>query len=156
MKATEDEAVVDARGTRRILTCTFAGRSARTLRFFITLVDIKFELGDGHPLLGRRMPDLDVVTTSGPRRVYSFLHRARPVLINFDAPYAIDITPWSGRVQYVHATYTDAWELPVLGRVTAPTAVLVRPDGYDAWVGEETPNRLTDALSKWHPYRSPS
>ena len=92
-------------------------------------LDIRYELGDGHPLLGRRMPDLDVVTASGSRRVFSFLHRAQPVLLNLGEPRAIDIAPWSDRVQYVDAKYTGKWELPVLGVVAAPTAVLIRPDG---------------------------
>ena len=101
-------------------------------------LDIRYELGEGHPLLGRRMPDLDVVTASGPRRVFSFLHEAQPVLLNLGAPGAIDIAPWSDRVQYVDATYAGKWELPVLGEVAAPAAVLIRPDGYVAWVGDGT------------------
>jgi 3-(3-hydroxy-phenyl)propionate hydroxylase len=112
-------------------------------------LDIQYELGQGHPLLGRRMPDLDVVAESRSRRVFSFLHNARPVLLNFGAPYAIDIAAWSDRVPHVNATYTGAWALPVLGDVPAPTAVLIRPDGYVAWVGEDSDHGLTDALSMW-------
>ena len=41
-------------------------------------LDIQYDLGDGHPLLGRRMPDLDLVTAGGPVRVFSLLHDARP------------------------------------------------------------------------------
>ncbi|HEY7636232.1 MAG TPA: FAD-dependent monooxygenase [Gemmatimonadales bacterium] len=125
-------------------------------------LDIRYDLGQGgagHPLVGRRMPDLDLVTTTGPRRVFSFLHQARPVLLNLGAPHAIDIAPWSDRVQYVDAKYAGTWELPVLGEVAAPAAVLIRPDGYVAWVGEETPQGLTDALTTWfgtpgHPGRA--
>jgi 3-(3-hydroxy-phenyl)propionate hydroxylase len=95
------------------------------------------------------MPDLDVVTASGPRRVFSFLHEARPLLLDFGAPRAIDIAPWSDRVQYVDAKYDGAWELPVLGEVAAPAAVLIRPDGYVAWVGDGTPQGLTEALTTW-------
>ena len=95
-------------------------------------LDIRYDLGQGHPLVGRRMPDLDVVTANGPRRVFSFLHKAQPVLLNLGAPRAIDITPWSDRVQYVDAKYAGKWELPVLGEVAAPAAVLIRPDGYVA------------------------
>jgi 3-(3-hydroxy-phenyl)propionate hydroxylase len=95
------------------------------------------------------MPDLDVVTASGPQRVFSFLHRAQPVLLDFGAPRAIDIAPWSDRVQYVDARYAGKWELPVLGEVTAPRAALIRPDGYVAWVGDETSQGLTEALTTW-------
>jgi 3-(3-hydroxy-phenyl)propionate hydroxylase len=112
-------------------------------------LDIRYELGQGHPLLGRRMPDLDVVTTGGLRRVFSFLHNAHPVMLNLAAPNTIDIAPWSDRVHYVDAQYTGKWELPVLGEVAVPAAVLIRPDGYVAWVGDGTPQGLTEALTTW-------
>jgi len=112
-------------------------------------LDIRYELGQGHPLLGRRMPDLEVVTARGPRRVFGFLHTARPVLLDLAAPRALDIAPWSDRVQYVDATYAGTWELPVLGEVAAPAAVLIRPDGHVAWVGEGSPQGLTEALTTW-------
>jgi hypothetical protein len=112
-------------------------------------LDIRYDLGDGHPLLGRRMPDLDLVTANGPLRMYSALHEARPVLVNLATPGAIDIAKWADRVRAIDATFTGRWELPVLGTVVAPTAVLVRPDGYVAWVGEGSTAGLTDALSTW-------
>jgi len=112
-------------------------------------LDIRYDLGQGHPLMGRRVPDLEIVTASGRQRVFSFLHEARSVLINFGAPDAIDITPWSARVQYVDAEYDGPWELPVLGNVVAPAAVLIRPDGYVAWVGDGTAQGLTEALATW-------
>jgi 3-(3-hydroxy-phenyl)propionate hydroxylase len=112
-------------------------------------LDIRYDLGQGHPLLGRRMPDLDVVTASGPRRAFSFLHKAQPVLLNLGAPRDIDIAPWSDRVQYVDATYAGKWELPVLGEVAAPDAMLIRPDGYVAWVADGTRQGLTEALTTW-------
>src|SRR5262249_43628370 len=87
-------------------------------------LDIHYDLGEGRPLLGRRMPDLDVVTESGPRRVFTLLHQARPVLLDLGEPGALDIAPWSGRVERVVARCTGAWELPVLGAVAAPKAVL--------------------------------
>jgi len=112
-------------------------------------LDIRYELGEGHPLLGRRMPDLDLVTASGPLRVFRLLHAARPVLINFGAPEAIDLAAWSDRVQRVDAKCGGKWELPVLGEVAAPEAVLVRPDGHVAWTGDGTARGLTDALASW-------
>ena len=112
-------------------------------------LDIQYDLGPGHPLLGRRMPDLDLITTSGPLRVYTLLHHARPVLLNFGGPRGVDITPWADRVQSLDASYDGPWELPVLGAVTAPTAVLIRPDGYVAWVGDQTQAGLADALTTW-------
>ena len=83
-------------------------------------LDVRYELGEGHPLLGRRMPDLDLVTAAGPLRVYSLLHRARPALVNLGEPGAIEIAPWADRVRLLDAEYTGAWELPVLGAVPLP------------------------------------
>jgi 2-polyprenyl-6-methoxyphenol hydroxylase-like FAD-dependent oxidoreductase len=112
-------------------------------------LDLQYDLGAGHPLLGRRMPDLDVATERGQRRVFTLLHAARPVLLNFGDPDSLDIAPWAERVRWINARYTGVWELPVLGVVTAPMAVLIRPDGYVAWVGEGTDAGLRDALTTW-------
>jgi 3-(3-hydroxy-phenyl)propionate hydroxylase len=112
-------------------------------------LDIHYDLGGGHPLLGRRMPDLDLVTADGPLRVYTLLHTARPVLLNFGEPGGFDITPWVDRVQMIDAEYVGPWELPVLGEVDAPPAVLIRPDGYVAWVGDLTDPGLPGALTIW-------
>ena len=112
-------------------------------------LDIHYDLGEGHPLLGRRMPDLDLVTPNGPLRVFTLLHDARPVLLNLGEPGGFDITPWADRVQLVDARYAGTWELPALGPVTAPAAVLIRPDGYVAWVGDLTELGLADALATW-------
>src|SRR5712664_288758 len=112
-------------------------------------LDIHYDLGKGHPLLGRRIPDLDLVTANGPLRVFTLLHDARPVLLNLGEPGGFDITSWADRVRLVDARYGGMWELPVLGAVTAPTAVLVRPDGYVAWVGDRTQVGLADALTNW-------
>jgi 2-polyprenyl-6-methoxyphenol hydroxylase-like FAD-dependent oxidoreductase len=112
-------------------------------------LDIHYDLGAGHPLLGRRTPDLDLVTESGPRRVFTLLHDARPVLLNLGEPGALDIAPWADRVKRVDAGYAGVWELPVLGAVTAPTAVLIRPDGHVAWVGDGTDGGLRGALTTW-------
>jgi 3-(3-hydroxy-phenyl)propionate hydroxylase len=110
---------------------------------------IHYDLGEGHPLVGRRMPDLDLATANGPLRVYSLLHSARPALINLGEHRAFDITPWADRVQFIDAEYAGTWDLPAIGAVTAPAAVLVRPDGYVAWVGDRTQPDLTDALTTW-------
>jgi 3-(3-hydroxy-phenyl)propionate hydroxylase len=112
-------------------------------------LDIHYDLGEGHPLLGRRMPDLDLVTAGGPLRVFTLLHDARPVLLNLGEPGDLDITPWADRVRLVDAKYAGAWELPVLGAVPAPAAVLIRPDGYVAWVGDPARPGLPDALTTW-------
>jgi 2-polyprenyl-6-methoxyphenol hydroxylase-like FAD-dependent oxidoreductase len=112
-------------------------------------LSVHYDLGEGHPLLGRRMPDLDLATASGPLRVFSLLHHARPVLLNLGEPGGIDITLWSDRIQLIDAEYAGTWELPVLGAVPAPTAVLIRPDGYAAWVGDLTKAGLADALTTW-------
>jgi 3-(3-hydroxy-phenyl)propionate hydroxylase len=112
-------------------------------------LDIQYDIGDGHPLLGRRMPDLDLVTANGPLRVFTLLHDARPVLLNLSEPGGFDITPWADRVQLIDAKYDGVWELPVLGAVTAPTAVLIRPDGHVAWVGDRIHLGLPDALTTW-------
>ena len=112
-------------------------------------LDIHYDLGEGHPLLGRRMPDLDLVTANRTLRVFTQLHDARPVLLNLGEPGGFDITPWADRVQLIDAKYAGVWELPVLGAVTAPAAVLIRPDGHVAWVGDGTDTGLRDALSTW-------
>lgn len=112
-------------------------------------LDVHYDLGDGHPLLGRRMPDLDLRTADGPRRVFALLHEARPLLLNLGEPGAFDITPWTNRVRLVDAKYEGKWELPVVGEIAAPTAVLIRPDGYVAWVGDVADHGLADALTKW-------
>jgi 3-(3-hydroxy-phenyl)propionate hydroxylase len=112
-------------------------------------LDIRYDLGTGHPLLGRRMPDLDLVTKGGPRRVFALLHDARPILLDLGESGAFDIAPWADRVQLIEAEYRGVWELPVLGAVAAPTAALIRPDGHVAWVGEGTDKGLPDALTTW-------
>jgi 2-polyprenyl-6-methoxyphenol hydroxylase-like FAD-dependent oxidoreductase len=113
-------------------------------------LDIHYEIGEGHPLLGLRMPDLDLATADGPGRLYTLLHDARPVLLDLGELPGVDVTPWTDRVQLVAAEYAGAWELPVVGEVTAPTAVLIRPDGHVAWVGEEQADQgLADALTSW-------
>ncbi len=112
-------------------------------------LDIHYDFGEGHPLLGRRMPDLELVTANGPLRVFELLHRARPVLLNLGEPDAFDIARWADRVQLVDAKYEGTWELPAIGAVSAPTAVLIRPDGFVGWVGGQSQQGLADALTTW-------
>jgi 2-polyprenyl-6-methoxyphenol hydroxylase-like FAD-dependent oxidoreductase len=121
----------------------------RWLAGMISGLDIQYDLGEGHPLLGRRVPDLDLVSTDGPVRVFELLHDARPVLLNLGLPGALAIPSWADRVELVDAGYEGQWELPVVGTVDAPSAVLVRPDGYVAWVGHGTDQRLSEALTTW-------
>ena len=112
-------------------------------------LDIRYDLGEGHALLGRRMPDLDLVTANGPLRLFTLLRDARPVLLNLGEPGGFDITPWADRVRLIGAKYAGTWELPAIGAVTAPTAVLIRPDGYVAWAADLTRLGLADALTAW-------
>jgi len=112
-------------------------------------LDIRYDLGEGHPLLGRRVPDLDLTIEGGSRRLFSLLHDARPVLLNLAEPGALDIAPWTERVPLIEAKYVGAWELPALGVVTAPTALLIRPDGHVAWVGDGADHGLREALTTW-------
>lgn len=115
---------------------------------------IHYDLGEGHPLLGRRVPDLDLVVASGPLRVFTLLHDARPVLLNLGAPGGFDVMPWADRMKLIEARYDGAWELPAVGKVTTPGAVLIRPDGYVAWVGDGSDEGLVEALDKWFGLRS--
>jgi hypothetical protein len=112
-------------------------------------LDIHYDLGEGHPLLGRRMPDLELETADGPVRLFTLLHEARPLLLNLGRPAGFDISPWGDRVQMIDAEYARAWELPALGTVPAPDAALVRPDGYVGWVGDLAQPELPDALTTW-------
>jgi hypothetical protein len=123
--------------------------SRRRLAGELSGLDVHYDLGEGHPLLGRRMPDLDLVTAGGPLRVFTLLHDARPVLLDLGEPGGFDVTPWADRVQLIDAEYVGVWVLPVVGVVTAPTAVLIRPDGYVAWVGSRAEPGLADALTTW-------
>jgi 2-polyprenyl-6-methoxyphenol hydroxylase-like FAD-dependent oxidoreductase len=112
-------------------------------------LDIRYDLGEGHPQLGRRIPDLDLDVSGRRLRMFELLHQARPVLLNLGHRAGADVAPWGDRVRLVEATYRGQWELPVLGTVEAPTSVLVRPDGYVAWVGQGSDEGLAEALTTW-------
>jgi 3-(3-hydroxy-phenyl)propionate hydroxylase len=115
----------------------------------ISGLDVHYDLGEGHPLLGRRMPDLDLRTGDGPTTVFTLLHDARPVLLNLAERGELDASPWSDRLALVDATCDGQWELPVVGPVPAPAAVLIRPDGYVAWTGSLTDSALPGAITTW-------
>lgn len=121
----------------------------RRIAGMLSGLDIHYDLGPGHPLLGRRIPDLDLATAAGSRRVFSLLHDARPVLLNLGDAGAVDIGPWADRVRTVDAACDGPWELPAIGAVPAPAAVLVRPDGHVAWAGEPADPGLPEALARW-------
>jgi 3-(3-hydroxy-phenyl)propionate hydroxylase len=110
---------------------------------------VHYDLGEGHPLLGRRVPDLDIVTDDGPTTIFALMHEARPVLLNLGKPGAFDGDEWTDRVRLLDARCEGPWELPAIGEVDSPTAVLIRPDGHVAWVGERGDADLTDALVTW-------
>ena len=128
----------------------------RRIAGMISGLDIHYDFGEGHPLLGRRMPDLDLDTADGPTRVFSLLHDARPVLLNLGEPGGFDIAPWADRVALVNAKHDGTWELPVLGAVAAPPAVLIRPDGHVAWAGDLTDPELPQALATWFGVPTPA
>ena len=144
--ATDDRSVALRDTVRELLRMD---EPRKHIAAMIAGLDVAYDLGDGHPLLGRRMPDLDLATATGTVRVFSLLHGARPVLINLGVAGGLDIAPWADRVQLVNASYAGSWELPVLGEVVAPTAVLVRPDGHVAWVGDTAGPGLAEALTTW-------
>jgi 3-(3-hydroxy-phenyl)propionate hydroxylase len=121
----------------------------RRLGAMISALDVRYDMGEGHPLLGRRMPDLDLRTASGEVRVYTLLHDAHPLLLDLTATDGLDLALWAPRVRLIQAEYAGPWELPLLGAVPSPTAVLVRPDGHVAWVGDEHGSGLAEAVTTW-------
>ena len=147
-------ALVSADPRHKALQETMAGLLAmdeprKHIAGMLSGLDIHYDFGEGHPLLGRRMPDLDLKTADGPTRVSSLLHDGRPLLLNFGEPDTLDISPWSDRVSRVDARYEGVWELPVLGVVASLKAVLIRPDGHVVWVGEANDAGLFEAVATW-------
>ncbi|MDQ1439176.1 MAG: 3-(3-hydroxy-phenyl)propionate hydroxylase [Acidimicrobiaceae bacterium] len=128
----------------------------RHIAAMLSGLDIHYDLGEGHPLLGRRMPDLDVHTADGPTRVFALLHDARPVLLNLGERGDFDMSPWADRVRLVDARHDGVWELPVLGEIAAPPAVLIRPDGHVAWAGALTDEALPRAFATWFGAATPA
>jgi len=128
----------------------------RRIAAMLSGLDIHYDLGEGHPLRGRRMPDLDVHTADGPTSVFTLLHDPRPVLLNLGEPGGFDISPWANRVRLVDAKHHGVWELPVLGEIAAPPALLIRPDGHVAWAGDLTDPELPQALATWFGAATPA
>jgi len=133
----------------RIADLLGADEARRRFAGMMSGLDIHYDLGEGHPLLGRRVPDIDLQTADGPLRVSGLLHEARPALVNLAEAGRLELGPWGDRVQLVDATYGGAWQVPVLGEVPPPSAVLIRPDGHVAWVGEGDDAGLREALRTW-------
>jgi 2-polyprenyl-6-methoxyphenol hydroxylase-like FAD-dependent oxidoreductase len=125
----------------------------------ISGLDIHYDLGKGHPLLGRRMPDLDLklnpatgaAAGTGTTRVFELLRDGRPLLLNLAETGRLELGDWADRVKMIEATHDGEWRLPVIGEVQAPTAMLVRPDGYVAWVDapDSCDAGLSTALGTW-------
>jgi len=115
----------------------------------ISGLDIRYDLGEGHPLIGRRMPDLDLLSAEGPTRLFSLLHEAGPVLLNLGEPGAFGVSPWADRVRLVNAKGDGVLNLPLVGPVPAPPAILIRPDGHVAWAGDLSDPQLPEALTRW-------
>jgi 3-(3-hydroxy-phenyl)propionate hydroxylase len=115
----------------------------------ISGLDTRYTLGEGHPLLGRRMPDLDLVTADGAVRVSTLLQAGRPLLLDLTGAGDAALAPGDDRARYVKARCDGPWILPVLGPVEPPGAVLVRPDGHVAWTGARGGPELDDALATW-------
>ena len=135
---------------RDVMTCVLSmDEPRRHIAAMLSGLDIHYDLGQGHALLGRRMPDLDLHTADGPTRVFSLLHEARPVLLNLGERAGFDISRWADRVRLVDASHDGVWELPVLGEVPAPPAVLIRPDGHVAWAGDLADRELPHAIETW-------
>jgi bifunctional hydroxylase/dehydrase len=109
-----------------------------------TGLDIRYEVGDDHPLAGRRLPDQDLLVGDEKTHTYALLHEARGVLLNLhdSADMRATVGPWADRVTAVTATRPDP---------DAPAAsVLVRPDGYVAWISPTgSADGLADALARW-------
>ena len=128
----------------------------RSVAGMMSGLDVRYDLGEGHPLLGRRMPDLDLVTPAGPTRAFELLHDARPVLLDLTGGSQVDLSPWGGRIRLVHAHHDGVWDLPVVGEVAAPAAVAIRPDGHVAWAGALTDPELPRSLERWFGARTAS
>lgn len=112
-------------------------------------LDVRYDLGEGHPLLGRRMPDIELATATGTTSISALLQAAKPLLVTLCDCDLGDLADWRDRVSVVGARYSGSWELPVIGNVTTPAAVLIRPDGYVCWTDHNAQIPLLTALVTW-------
>ncbi|MFE3093566.1 FAD-dependent monooxygenase [Streptomyces sp. NPDC059248] len=106
------------------------------LRTMLTALDIRYPVGGGHVLAGRRVPDAGLKTPDGTARVYELLAGARGVLLDLrgGAGAAAAVRGWADRIDPVEARAADGdWSVPGVGAVPAPAALLIRPDGHIAW-----------------------
>ncbi|KOT77079.1 hypothetical protein ADK70_37715 [Streptomyces rimosus subsp. pseudoverticillatus] len=121
----------------------------RYLAGLISALDVRYPMAGEHPLLGRRVPDLPLVTEDGTRQLSTYFHAARGVLLTLgcDQPLADEAAAWKDRVDLVAAEGVAEPGSAVDGL----TALLVRPDGYICWTAapETGTDGLTDALRTW-------
>ncbi|MER6115660.1 FAD-dependent monooxygenase [Streptomyces sp. NPDC001743] len=121
------------RALRRLLTELMGiDEVNRRLTGRIAAIDIRYDLGEGPDLLGRRLPDLDV----GQGRLYDLLHRGRGLLL--DRTRRLSVGGWADRVDH----------LADPGAVLDAPCVLLRPDGHVAWAGDAQ-RELDEHLSRW-------
>ena len=119
----------------------------------------RYPMTGAHPLLGRRVPDADIVSPSGAKRVFELLNAAHPVLLDLSTGGASSnvLASWADRIDVVAArSLSESWPVPGDGSVPVPSAVLIRPDGYVAWVddGIHDVGALQEILTKWFGVRA--
>jgi len=117
-------------------------------------LDIQYPIAGEHPLLGRRVPDIPISSTDRGKRVFDLLEAARPVLLDFsNTADLVDVAAaWAGRIDIVKADCpSDAWPVPGVGTIRAPSALLIRSDGYVSWVNDADKdlNLLRQGLTTW-------
>jgi 2-polyprenyl-6-methoxyphenol hydroxylase-like FAD-dependent oxidoreductase len=100
-------------------------------------LDICYRSPGEHPLTGRRVPDADITVDGIPRRLFELLHAAKPIYIELNKTAEVSPDLPSAITRICARCADRQWQLPVLGPVTVPAAVLVRPDGYVAWAAAD-------------------
>ncbi|MFI1753746.1 rifampin monooxygenase [Streptomyces sp. NPDC020571] len=105
---------------------------SRHLTEKVTALDVRYDFGPGHDLVGRRMRDVEL----GRGRLYDRMRSGRGLLL--DRTGRLSVKGWSDRVDHV----VDDGE-----KLTVP-AMLLRPDGHVAWAGDDQQD-LYDRLPRW-------